>query len=75
MTGLLDAWGATEAEARRGYPADNLLPAPVRRLTRAVSVAPPDHPAPARPDLVMMRKELLTLKRLAEDACPLPASE
>ena len=36
-------WGATDAEARRHYPADDLLDGEVLRLTRAVCVdAPPE---------------------------------
>lgn len=34
-------WGATEAEACRGYPCDDLVPGPVLPLTRAVDVAAP----------------------------------
>lgn len=41
MTSWPDRWGATEAEHEHGYPADGLVPAPVRRLTRAASVAAP----------------------------------
>lgn len=41
--GLPWRWGATSEEHARAYPADALLPEPVARMTRAVSVAaPPD---------------------------------
>lgn len=41
--GLPWCWGATDDEHARAYPADTLIPAPVARMTRAVSVAaPPD---------------------------------
>lgn len=44
MTRLPDVWGATGAEVARTYPADTVLDPPVRRLTRAVTVAaPPGH--------------------------------
>lgn len=37
------AWGATEADLARDYPADTMLSGPVLRLTRAVAVdAPPE---------------------------------
>lgn len=38
---LPDVWGATEEEVARAYPCDELVPAPVRRVIRAVSVAAP----------------------------------
>ncbi len=41
MTSWPDRWGATAAEHARGYPADTLVAGPVRRMTRAVSVAAP----------------------------------
>jgi hypothetical protein len=40
MTGLPLVWGATSDEVSRPYPADDLVPEPVR-LTRAVTVAAP----------------------------------
>lgn len=39
--GLPNCWGATAAEHDRGYPADELLSGPIRRLTRAVTVRAP----------------------------------
>ncbi len=41
MAGLPYAWGTTAVEHARHYPADDLLPGPVVRMTRAVGVAAP----------------------------------
>jgi hypothetical protein len=41
ITGWARNWGATADEARRAYPADDLLQDPVERLTRAVTVQAP----------------------------------
>lgn len=41
MTGLPWVWGATAAEACRAYPADEQVPAPALRMTRATTVQAP----------------------------------
>jgi len=57
--GVVDTWGSTVEERAAAYPCDGLAPSPDAVLFRAIDVRAP---AP----VVIMRKQLRTLKVLAE---------